>query len=239
MKTLNPITSDLKYFTPSVGCSYLLDEKVQTMRVYASENGNDWVIEQIARMFKAVVLDQINIPTKMSAKQVVNVADDLARLYPYLKLQDIDLFFRNISNGHYGTFKGSVDKMVVFTMLRDFLKWRTDKIKQIQSASPMEGPEPMSDEMRAKIKAKLQEVAKSFATSKTAAKASEKSKPRAAGQIRVPDPETGKDLAQEYFRTERQWLLQNNPDNRNEFEKLYPFSEFCNMGQVDRDGICL
>lgn len=123
-ETFNPslqtvcATNELRSFmglAPTIG---IVCQTYEPMQV------NTWIMAQLLDLYKFA-----GVANKMDIEQMKSVAEIIKVEYYYLKASELLLFFHKLKAGHYGSFYGSVDPMVITSALREFCAYRRQQIE--------------------------------------------------------------------------------------------------------------
>lgn len=70
--------------------------------------------------------------TKMTEKQIDELAEIVCATYGFMKLTELMDFFRRFKLGEYGRFWGAVDPLVITEALREFARFRIQTISRLE-----------------------------------------------------------------------------------------------------------
>lgn len=87
-----------------------------------------WIIPHLV-----VLSEYAGVEKKLTEKQLHGCAQAISRVFYFLKVSELMLFFENFKNGVYGRFYGSVDPMAITDSLWTFVKWRNGRLSKIQA----------------------------------------------------------------------------------------------------------
>ena len=97
-------------------------------QIYGRNVAESWLSIQINDL-----AEYSGVKLKLTGLQLNETARALAREYYYITLPEFMLFFAWFKSGHYGTFYGSVDPMVIVAAFRKFLDERARLLSDIEA----------------------------------------------------------------------------------------------------------
>ncbi|NDV47501.1 hypothetical protein D0T49_10630 [Paludibacter sp. 221] len=71
---------------------------------------------------------------KLTVKQFEDTARTIILHYGHLKVTELMVFFQQFKAGQYGKFYGAVDGLAITSALKEFMKYRSVKLFEIESA---------------------------------------------------------------------------------------------------------
>lgn len=127
----------LASFNPQMQVQYTLDKRRAYMgkapvlgvvgKAFSTGTAKSWVIVQLWDL-----AEFCGCKTKMTERQMDELAQIICAEYGYMKLTELMDFFRRFKTGEYGKFYGAVDPMVITCALQEFRRDRAQIIDRFR-----------------------------------------------------------------------------------------------------------
>jgi hypothetical protein len=101
---------------------------VRVKKTFGNDIAINWLIGQIVDL-----AFYCGIKEKPDMMQVEAISNTIIANYGYLKLTELMIFFQRFKAGKHGTFYGSFDGITLNKALNDFLKYRSEKLREYNS----------------------------------------------------------------------------------------------------------
>ncbi|MBT4728037.1 MAG: hypothetical protein HOB88_06330 [Bacteroidetes bacterium] len=102
--------------------------------VLKKEKGNEFTVKTVAEIIKSIN-DQFNFTNKMNNDQIVNAAIAVIEDYWILKIEELIYFSKNVLKGKYGKIFQSFDQLVLFELLNEYDRQRSDELERVHQNS--------------------------------------------------------------------------------------------------------
>lgn len=114
-------------------------------QTYPEEQINGWMMAHLMDLYKFA-----GVKEKPDIRQIMNLAAIIQTEYYYFKASEILLFFHRMKAGHYGTFFGVVDPMIITNALIQFKAYRKLEIDRYEREHEQVRREKQHDEWEKK-----------------------------------------------------------------------------------------